>query len=55
MFLLLLLLILVTDLFVIENNWLNCVLVYIPFVSFCRFYKGAVVLEDCARRNDLLS
>jgi len=37
-----------------ENNRLNCVLVCISFVSFCRFYKGAGVLEDCARRNGLL-
>jgi len=37
-----------------ENSWLNCVLVCIAFVSFCRFSKGAGVLEDCARRNDFL-
>ena len=37
-----------------ENHWLNCVLGCIPFVSFCRFYESAGVLEDCARGNDFL-
>ena len=35
-----------------ENHWLNSVLGCIPFVSFCRFYESAGVLEDCARGND---
>jgi hypothetical protein len=37
-----------------ENTWLFCVLGCIPFVSLCRVYKGARVLEGCGRRNGFL-